>query len=74
MTNKIEKIIEGNQQLKELFAIKEQEYDNSCNYFAGGPQLNYIDEIGLDLMLYLLNNNLNLNQINLNDWLFNYLN
>lgn len=74
MENKIMKTIEGNYQLKELFTIKEQEYDNSCNYFAGGPQLNYINEVELDLMFYLINNNLNLNQINLSDWLFNYLN
>jgi hypothetical protein len=74
MTNKIEKIIEGNQQLKEMFLIKEEEYDNNCDYFQGGPQLNYIDEIELDLVFYLVDNNLNLNQINLSDWLFNYLN
>lgn len=74
MTNKIEKIIEGNQQLKEMFLIKEEEYDNNCDYFQGGPQLNYIDQIELDLVFYLVDNNLNLNQINLSDWLFNYLN
>lgn len=74
MENKIMKTIEGNYQLKELFAIKEQEYNNNCDYFAGGPQLDYIDELELDLTFYLVNNNLNLDKINLNDWLFNYLN
>lgn len=72
MENKIMKTIEGNQQLKSLFLIKEKEYEESSNF--NGPQLDYIDEVGLDLTFYLVNNNLNLNQINLNDWLFNYLN
>lgn len=74
MENKIMKTIEDNQKLKNLFLIKEEEYDNNCDYSQGGPQLNYINEISLDLTFYLVNNNLNLDQINLNDWLFNYLN
>lgn len=74
MENKILQTIEGNYQLKELFLIKEEEYNNNCDYSQGGPQLNYIDELELDLTFYLVNNNLNLDQINLNDWLFNYLN
>lgn len=74
MENKIMNCIEGNQQLKNLFLIKEEEYDNNCDYFQGGPQLNFINEVELDLVFYLVDNNLNLNQINLSDWLFNYLN
>lgn len=72
MENKIMKTIEGNKELNKLFLIKEKEYEESSSF--NGPQLNYIDEIGLDLTFYLVNNNLNLNQINLSNWLFNYLN
>lgn len=61
--------------LKELFAIKEQEYEDSCDYFNGGPQLFFINKIGLDLLSYLIDNEFdNVNEIDLEFWLFNYLN
>ena len=40
----------GTYNLKELFAIREQEYEDSCDYFNGGPQLFFIDQIILDLL------------------------
>ena len=47
--------IEGNQELKALFTIKEKEYDYSFN-------------------LSKLELGLNIEEIDLNNWLFNYLN
>lgn len=64
--------IEGNQELKALFTIKEKEYDYSFN--LSKLELDFIDEVELYLMFHLMNEELNIEEIDLNNWLFNYLN
>jgi len=64
--------IEGNQELKALFTIKEKEYDYSFN--LSKLELDFIDEVELYLMFHLMNEGLNIEEIDLNNWLFNYLN
>lgn len=64
--------VEGNQELKALFTIKEKEYDYSFN--LSKLELDFIDNIELYLMFHLMNEGLNIEEIDLNNWLFNYLN
>lgn len=64
--------VEGNQELKALFTIKEKEYDYSFN--LSKLELDFIDEVELYLMFHLMNEGLNIEEIDLNNWLFNYLN
>lgn len=63
--------VEGNQELKDLFTIKEKEYDDSFD--LGKLELDFIDEVELYLIFHLMNEGLSIEEIDLNDWLFNYL-
>lgn len=63
--------VEGNQELKDLFTIKEKEYDDSFD--LGKLELDFIDEVELYLIFHLMNEGLSIEEVDLNDWLFNYL-
>ena len=63
--------VEGNQELKSLFTIKEKEYDDSFD--LGKLELDFIDEVELYLIFHLMNEGLSIEEVDLNDWLFNYL-
>ena len=63
--------VEGNQELKALFTIKEKEYDDSFD--LGKLELDFIDEVELYLIFHLMNEGLSREEVDLNDWLFNYL-
>lgn len=63
--------VEGNQELKNLFTIKEKEYDDSFD--LGKLELDFIDEVELYLIFHLMNEGLSIEEVDLNDWLFNYL-
>lgn len=63
--------VEGNQELKDLFTIKEKEYDNSFD--LGKLEIDFIDEVELYLIFHLMNEGLSIEEVDLNDWLFNYL-
>jgi hypothetical protein len=63
--------IEGNQELKDLFTIKEKEYDDSFD--LGKLEIDFIDEVELYLIFHLMNEGLSIEEVDLNDWLFNYL-
>jgi hypothetical protein len=63
--------VEGNQELKDLFTIKEKEYEDSFD--LGKLELDFIDEVELYLIFHLMNEGLSIEEVDLNDWLFNYL-
>jgi hypothetical protein len=63
--------VERNQELKALFTIKEKEYDDSFD--LGKLELDFIDEVELYLIFHLMNEGLSIEEVDLNDWLFNYL-
>ena len=63
--------VEGNQELKDLFTIKEKEYDDSFD--LGKLELDFIDEVELYLIFHLMNEGLSIEEVDLNNWLFNYL-
>lgn len=63
--------VAGNQELKALFTIKEKEYDDSFD--LGKLELDFIDEVELYLIFHLMNEGLSIEEVDLNDWLFNYL-
>lgn len=63
--------VEGNQELKDLFTIKEKEYDDSFD--LGKLEIDFIDEVELYLIFHLMNEGLSIEEVDLNDWLFNYL-
>ena len=63
--------VEGNQELKALFSFKEKEYDDSFD--LGKLELDFIDEVELYLIFHLMNEGLSIEEVDLNDWLFNYL-
>ena len=62
----------NNEQLKDMFDCSELQYEKGSNY--DDLHLWFLDIIEMNLSNYLDENQLLLSEINIEQWLFNYLN
>lgn len=63
-------VILNNEQLKDMFDFLELEYKKTSNY--EDLQLFLFDLIEMDLLNYLNENQLDVFEVNITNWLFNY--
>ena len=61
----------NNEQLKDMFDLAEDKYESKLSF--NDLQLWYLDIIEMNLSNYLDENQLLLSEININQWLFDYL-
>ena len=64
-------IILNNKQLKDMFDLAEDKYESNLSF--NDLQLWYLDIIEMDLSNYLGENQLDIFEINITNWLYNYL-
>lgn len=64
-------IILNNKQLKDMFDLAEDKYESNLSF--NDLQLWYLDIIEMDLSNYLGENQLDIFEINVTNWLYNYL-
>ena len=64
-------IILNNEQLKDMFDLAEDKYESKLSF--NDLQLWYLDIIEMDLLNYLNDNQLDIFEINVTNWLYNYL-
>ena len=64
-------VILNNNQLKDMFDLAENRYESNLSF--NDLQLWYLDIVEMDLNNYLYDNQLNVFEINLTDWFYNYL-
>lgn len=67
----LEEVIENNNKVKDMFYYLEDDYESNLSF--NDLQLWYLDIVEMDLNNYLYDNQLNIFEINLTDWLYNYL-
>lgn len=63
-------IILNNEQLKDLFDLAEERYESKLSF--NDLQLWYLDIVEMDLYNYLDDNQLDIFEINVTNWLYNY--
>lgn len=63
-------VILNNEQLKDMFDSLETEYKKTSDY--EGLQLFLFDLIEMDLLNYLNDNQLDIFEVNITNWLYNY--
>lgn len=63
-------IILNNEQLKDLFDLVEERYESKLSF--NDLQLWYLDIVEMDLYNYLDDNQLDIFEINVTNWLYNY--
>ena len=64
-------VILNNEQLKNMFDLAEERYESKLSF--NDLQLWYLDIVEMDLLNYLDDNQLDIFEINVTNWLFNYL-
>lgn len=67
----LEEVIENNSKVKDMFYYLEDDYESKLSF--NDPQLFYLDIIEFDLSNYLNDNQLNVFEIDLTNWFYNYL-
>ena len=67
----LEEVIENNNKVKDMFYYLEDDYESKLSF--NDPQLFYLDIVEFDLSNYLNDNQLNVFEIDLTNWLYNYL-
>lgn len=67
----LEEVIENNNKVKDMFYYLEDDYESNLSF--NDLQLWYLDIVEMDLNNYLYDNQLNVFEINLTDWFYNYL-
>lgn len=67
----LEEVIESNNKVKDMFYYLEDNYESNLSF--NDLQLWYLDIVEMDLNNYLYDNQLNVFEINLTDWFYNYL-
>lgn len=67
----LEEVIENNNKVKDMFYYLEDNYESNLSF--NDLQLWYLDIVEMDLLNYLDDNQLNVFEIDLNNWLYNYL-
>lgn len=67
----LEEVIESNNKVKDMFYYLEDNYESNLSF--NDLQLWYLDIVEMDLSNYLNDNQLNVFEIDLTDWLYNYL-
>lgn len=67
----LEEVIESNNKVKDMFYYLEDNYESNLSF--NDLQLWYLDIVEIDLNNYLYDNQLNVFEINLTDWFYNYL-
>ena len=67
----LEAVIESNSKVKDMFDLAEDKYESKLSF--NDLQLWYLDIIEMNLSNYLDENQLLLSEININQWLFDYL-
>lgn len=67
----LEEVIENNNKVKDMFYYFEDDYESNLSF--NDLQLWYLDIVEMDLSNYLNDNQLNVFEIDLTDWLYNYL-
>lgn len=67
----LEEVIENNNKVKDMFYYLEDNYESNLSF--NDLQLWYLDIVEMDLSNYLNDNQLNVFEIDLNNWLYNYL-
>lgn len=67
----LEEVIENNNKVKDMFYYLEDNYESNLSF--NDLQLWYLDIVEMDLNNYLYDNQLNVFEINLTDWFYNYL-
>ena len=64
-------VILNNEQLKNMFDLAEERYESKLSF--NDLQLWYLDIVEMDLLNYLDDNQLDIFEINVTNWLYNYL-
>lgn len=64
-------VILNNEQLKNMFDLTEERYESKLSF--NDLQLWYLDIVEMDLLNYLDDNQLDIFEINVTNWLYNYL-
>lgn len=67
----LEEVIENNNKVKDMFYYLEDDYESNLSF--NDLQLWYLDIVEMDLSNYLNDNNLDVFEIDLNNWFYNYL-
>lgn len=67
----LREVILNNEQLKNMFNLVEDKYESNLSF--NDLQLWYLDIIEMDLSNYLNDNQLDIFEINVTNWLYNYL-
>ena len=67
----LEEVIESNNKVKDMFYYLEDNYESNLSF--NDLQLWYLDIVEMDLSNYLNDNQLNIFEIDLNNWFYNYL-
>ena len=67
----LEEVIENNNKVKDMFYYLEDDYESNLSF--NDPQLWYLDIIEMDLNNYLDDNQLDVFEIDLTNWFYNYL-
>lgn len=67
----LEEVIENNSKVKDMFYYLEDDYESKLSF--NDPQLFYLDIVEFDLSNYLNDNQLNVFEIDLTNWFYNYL-
>lgn len=67
----LEEVIENNSKVKDMFYYLEDDYKS--NLSLNDLQLWYLDIVEMDLNNYLDDNQLDIFEINITNWLYNYL-
>lgn len=67
----LEEVIESNNKVKDMFYYLEDNYESNLSF--NDLQLWYLDIVEMDLNNYLYDNQLDVFEINVTNWLYNYL-
>ena len=67
----LEEVIENNNKVKDMFYYLEDNYESNLSF--NDLQLWYLDIVEMDLNNYLYDNQLDVFEINVTNWLYNYL-
>lgn len=67
----LEEVIENNNKVKDMFYYLEDNYESNLSF--NDLQLWYLDIVEMNLSNYLNDNQLNVFEIDLNNWFYNYL-
>ena len=67
----LEEVIENNNKVKDIFYYLEDDYESKLSF--NDSQLFYLDIVEFDLSNYLNDNQLNVFEIDLTNWFYNYL-